>query len=51
MIHVGSILGKHAFPYLSTYCGSKAFNDKFIESINYEDICIKIKKILNNLNK
>ena len=38
MIHVGSILGHHSFPYLSAYSATKAFNDKYIESITYENI-------------
>ena len=37
MIHVGSILGKYPFPYVSTYSATKAFNDKYFESISNED--------------
>lgn len=36
IINVGSILGKFALPYLSIYCGTKAFLNNFSESLFYE---------------
>ena len=36
IINIGSILGKIPLPYLSIYCGTKAFVNNFSESLDYE---------------
>ena len=36
IINVGSILGNIPFPYLSIYCGTKAFINNFSDSLAYE---------------
>lgn len=36
IINIGSILGKFSLPYLSIYCGTKAFVNNFSESLYFE---------------